>query len=180
MYFFANLHRHLVDLRERTYHGTVSREDKEREFARSVAVLDPIVREVLEEMNRTFLMGSGEVRATGVQREENEGVAAHWTLSWPEQRQALAAHAPREHLGPVELTALIPGHMHHPHLRGTAGGYWPLNVESATDAEKMRSTIEAIATAALHQLIFDAGGREGGWRMIPLMTADAALATRPK
>jgi len=175
VYFFGNLHRHLVDLKERNYHGAVPREDKEQEFARSAALLDPIVREVLEEMNKTFLKGTGEVRASGVYRDETGVSAARWTLSWPEQRRTAAAHAPHEHLGPVEVAAIFPGQMHHPHLRGTAAGFWPFNVESAEDAEKMRSTIEAIATASLHQLVFDAGGLNAGWRMIPVMTADATL-----
>ncbi len=169
--YFANLRRHLVDLKERHYHGAVGREEKEEEFARSVALLDPVVRAVLEEMNRVFLLGNGEVRATGVRQEPAGVSAARWTLSWPEQRGTPPVAAPAEHLPPVEVTAIFPSEMHHPHLRGTAGGHWPFNVESAADAEQMRTTIEAIATAALHQLVFDAGGLNAGWRLIPLMTS---------
>jgi len=36
----------------------------------------------------------------------------------------------------------------------------------------LRPTIEAIATAALHQLVFDAGGLQAGWRLIPLVTKE--------
>ncbi len=173
--YFANLRRHLVDLKERNYHGAVSREEKEREFARSIALLDPIVREVLEQTNATFLLRTGAVEASGVYRDEQGVSAARWTLSWPEQQRSALVAAPGSRLGPVEVAAVFPGEMHHPHLRGTAGGHWPFNVETAADAENLRSTIEAIATAALHQLVFDAGGLNAGWRMIPLMTAEAPL-----
>jgi hypothetical protein len=170
--YFANLRRHLVDLKERHYHGAVSRAEKDEEFVRSVALLDPVVRAVLDEMNRVFLLGSGEVQGSGVRDEPGGVSAARWTLSWPEQRRTPPVATPNEPLPPVEVTAIFPSHMHHPHLRGTAGGHWPFNVESAAEAEQMRPTIEAIATAALHQLVFDAGGLNAGWRLIPLMTSE--------
>ncbi len=167
--YLANLLRHLVDLKERNYHGAVSREEKEKEMARSVALFDPVVGDVLGQANREFLLDTGELRATGVRSEEGGFLAARWTLTWPEQRGTapVGGRGGGAHLAPVEVAVVFPAQMHHPHLCGSAGGFWPFNVESAEDAEKLRPTLEAIVGAGLHQRVFEAGG---AWQIIPMMT----------
>jgi len=167
--YLSNLHRHLVDLMERNYHGAISREDKEKEMARSVALFDPVVRDVLRQANRAFLLDTGELQATGIRREPGNVLASRWALTWPEQRATapVSGRGGGRTLAPVEVAVVFPPQMNHPHLWGSAGGFWPFNVESAEDAEKLRPTLEAIVGAGLHQRVFEAGG---GWQIIPMMT----------
>src|SRR5712691_8621295 len=80
--------RHLEDLRTGTFEGAESREDRVALFRRAVDLLDPVVREVLDETNATFLDGSGQVDHRSVHVDGNGDAVARWELSWPEQRQA--------------------------------------------------------------------------------------------
>jgi hypothetical protein len=147
--------RHFADLRDGT-HGdrATSREDKERLFGEAVGYLDPYARQVLAEMNATLLLGSGTISATGVTRSANGDCTALWTLEWPEQEQA--------EIPPITLEAFYGHSFHHPHLRGATVGVWPLNVFSAADAAAELPTLRAIATADLHNLVF-----QRDYRIVP-------------
>ncbi|MFI6937551.1 hypothetical protein [Streptomyces sp. NPDC050287] len=85
-----------------------------------MALLDPYAREVLREFDREMLHGTGTLEATGVGRTPDGGLAALWTLSWPEQRDA--------GIQPITLLAHYGRGLHHPHLRGATVAEWPLNV----------------------------------------------------
>jgi hypothetical protein len=81
--------RHFADLRDGTHGiGAVTRTDKERLFASAVGHLDRYSRQALAEMNDALLLGTGTITATGVTTLPLGGVAANWTLGWPEQKQA--------------------------------------------------------------------------------------------
>jgi hypothetical protein len=140
------LHRHLADLRDGVHGGVGARSDKERLFGSTVDLLDPVARRALGEVDDDLLLGSGTLEATGVTRTRDGGVQAVWALSWPEQR---AAGVP-----PVELRAHFERAFHHPHLRGTTVGDWPLNVFSASDAEGQLPVLRAIVAADVHNLVF--------------------------
>ena len=150
--------RHFRDLRDGT-HGdfAISRADKERLFESAVLFLDPYARQVLEEINEVLLLGTGSISATGPVTVADSGVAASWTLSWPEQRQG--------RLNPVVLQAFFGKGFHHPHLRGGTVGNWPLNVFSDTDAAAELPTLRTIASADLHNLVF-----QRDYRIIPAIT----------
>jgi hypothetical protein len=83
--YTAELLRHFADLRDGSHGGAISRQEKERLFTATVALLDPYARQPLEEINTDLLLGTGEVTATGVRRRGN-GLDAIWALSWPEQQ----------------------------------------------------------------------------------------------
>lgn len=147
--------RHFADLRDGT-HGdsAVSRADKEHLFGAAVGYLDPYARQALAEMNETLLLGSGAITATGLTRSANGDVTAAWTLGWPEQEQA--------GIHPITLEAFFGHGFHHPHLRGATVGVWPLNVFSAADAAAELPTLRAIASADLHNLVF-----QRDYRIVP-------------
>jgi len=147
--------RHFADLRDGTHgDGAVTRADKERLFASAVGYLDPYARQALAEMNDALLLGTGTIAATGVTTSPLGGVAATWTLGWPEQKQA--------GIQPITLQAFYAHGFHHPHLRGGTVGDWPLNIFSDADATVELPTLRAIAAAELHNLVF-----QRDYRIVP-------------
>lgn len=153
MEYTAELLRHFADLRDGTHGGAVSRQDKERLFTASAAMLDPYARQSLEEVNADLLLSTGEVTATGIRRERG-GVEAIWALSWPEQRTA--------GISPVLIRAYYGAAAHHPHLRGATVGDWPLNVFDDSQAAAKLPVLRAVASADLHNLVF-----QRDYRIIP-------------
>jgi hypothetical protein len=151
--YTAELLRHFADLRDGTHGGAISRPDKERLFTAAVALLDPRARQALEEINTDLLLGTCEVTATGVHRRRG-GVEAVWALSWPEQ------HAAR--ISPVIIRAYYGPGAHHPHLQAGTAGDWPLNVFDEQQAAAELPALRAVASADLHNLVFQAD-----YRIIP-------------
>jgi hypothetical protein len=142
------LMRHFVDLRDNTHGGSTGRHDKEDHFARAVDLLHPVASQVLREMNTFLLLESGRITPTGLQRTPDGGLVASWDLAWPEQRSA--------RVSPVVLMAYYGIGFHHPHLRGATVGDWPLNVFTTSDAADQLHLLRAIASAELHNLVFQA------------------------
>jgi len=103
-----------------------------------------------------LLLASGAVAAGGVSKSPEGDVTALWTLSWPEQEMA--------GIPPVTLEAFFGHGFHHPHLRGATVGVWPLNVFSDVDAAAELPTLRAIATADLHNLVF-----QRDYRIVPVI-----------
>ena len=156
--------RHFADLRDGSHgDGAVTRGDKERLFASAVGSLDRYARQALAEMNDALLLGTGSIAATGVTASPSGGVAATWSLGWPEQ-----AHA---RIRPITLQAFYGVGFHHPHLRGGTVGDWPLNVFSDADAAAELPTLRAIAAADLHNLVF-----QRDYRIVPATARSSGLA----
>jgi hypothetical protein len=151
--YTAELLRHFADLRDGTHGGASSRYDKERLFAAAVVLLDPYARQPLEEINTDLLLGTGEVTATGVRRRD-DGLDAVWALSWPEQQAAAVS--------PIVIRACYGAGFHHPHLQGGTVGDWPLNVFDEDQAAAQVPTLRAMASADLHNLVF-----QRDYRIIP-------------
>ncbi|MGM1059448.1 hypothetical protein [Saccharothrix sp. Mg75] len=151
--------RHFADLRDGDHGGgAVTRQEKERLFAAAVDLLDPVARRVLGELNAELLLDTGTVSGTGLIDSSGGGVHALWTLSWAEQVASGVA--------PVVLRAHYGSGFHHPHLSGGTVGEWPLNVFDADQAEAEAPTLRAIASADLHNLVFQAD-----YRIVPATTA---------
>jgi hypothetical protein len=151
--YTAELLRHFADLRDGTHGGAISRPDKEGLFAVAVALLDPHARRPLNEINADLLLGTGEVTATGL-RQHGEGADAIWGLSWPQQQAA--------GINPIVIRAYYSAGAHHPHLEGGTVGDWPLNVFDEEQAAAQVPTLRAIASADLHNLVF-----QRDYRIIP-------------
>ena len=120
-------------------------------FAR--LVYDPHARQALHEINTDLLLGTGEVTATGVRR-RGGGVEAIWALSWPEQQAA--------GISPIIIRAYYGAGAHHPHLQGGTVGDWPLNVFDERQAAAELPALRAVASADVHNLVFQAD-----YRIIP-------------
>jgi hypothetical protein len=151
--YIAELLRHFADLRDGVHGGAVSRQDKELVFADTVALLDPYAQQALDEINDGLLSGTGEILATGV-RSTDDGADAIWALTWPEQREA--------DINPIMLRAFYGAGFHHPHLRGGTVHDWPLNVFTEEQAAEKLATLREIASAEVHNLVF-----QRDYRIIP-------------
>ncbi len=151
--YTAELLRHFADLRDGTHGDATSRPHKERLFTAAVALLDRRARQALEEINNDLLLGTGEVTATGV-RHRGDGSDAIWALSWPEQQAA--------GINPIIIRAFYSAGAHHPHLRAGTVGDWPLNVFDEKQAAAQLPTLRAMASADLHNLVF-----QRDYRIIP-------------
>jgi hypothetical protein len=149
--------RHFADLRDGTHGGATARRDKERFFTAAVALLDPHARQALDEINTYLLLGTGQVTATGL-RPSGGGVDAVWALSWPEQ-QATA-------INPIIIRAFYSAGAHHPHLQCGTVGDWPLNVFDEEQAAAELATLRAIASADIHNLVF-----QRDYRIIPAIVS---------
>ncbi|MEV7676866.1 hypothetical protein ACFYNX_33375 [Streptomyces sp. NPDC007872] len=157
------LERHFGDLRDGTHGDAVSRQAKERLFREAVALLDPYALRVLEEFDEGMLEGTGTVGATGVTRTADGGLAALWTLSWPEQTGT--------GIQPITLMAYYGSGFHHPHLRGATVADWPLNVFTEEQAAAEVPTLRAIASADLHNLVF-----QRDFRIVPSIVSGGGEA----
>jgi hypothetical protein len=159
--------RHLADLRSRSYEGVRDWPGRVSVFRRAVALLDPVVREVLGEASRDFLAGTG-VAHFHEGEDRDGGVYAHWELTWPRQREAGGSQG-RRGVEPVQVMVTFPRGTTHPHLRGAAAGMWPCQVTSEADARRQEPIVRAIVEAELHERIF-----QGSWEVIPSFTAAPA------
>ena len=139
-----------------THGGAVRRQDKERFFSAAITLLDSHARQVLNEINTDLLLGTGEVTATGARR-HGVGLDAIWALSWPEQQAT--------EINPVVIRAYYSAGAHHPHLEGGTVGDWPLNVFDEKQAAAQVPTLRAVASADLHNLVF-----QRDYRIIPAIT----------
>ncbi len=157
----TSLKRHFIDLRDGVHGDAVSRRDKEAVFAGEVESLAPVARQVLNELNTYLLLDSGTVSETGLECSADGGVSATWKLTWPEHQMV--------RVPPIMLHAFFGASFHHPHLRGATLGDWPLNVLSAQDATDQLPILRAIATADLHNLVFQAD-----YRIIPAVTTSSS------
>lgn len=157
--------RHFADLRDGSHgDGAVRRADKERLFIAAVDFLAPYARQALGEMNEVLLSATGVVAGGALIGPSAGDLTAAWTLSWPEQRRA--------GIPPVTLEAFFGHGFLHPHLRGATVGVWPLNVFSAADAAAELPTLRAIASADLHNLVF-----QRDYRIVPAITGDRGLSS---
>jgi hypothetical protein len=150
--------RHFADVREGTRGGAHSRGGKERLYAEAVALLDPHARHVLDEINTDLLLDTGEITATGVRSSPTGGLDAVWALAWPEQRAA--------GINPIVIRAYFGVDSAHPHLQGGTVGDWPLNVSDERQAAAELPTLRTIASAEMHNLVFQTGG---GYRVVPAL-----------
>jgi hypothetical protein len=150
--------RHFADLRDGSHGGVISRPDKERLFAKAVALLDRYARRALDEINAELLRDTGEITATGVRRSAGGGIDAVWALAWPEQRAA--------RIKPIVIRAYFGIGSPHPHLQGGTVGDWPLNVFDEHEAAVELDTLRTIAAGEIHNLVFQTGGDH---RIIPAL-----------
>jgi hypothetical protein len=159
--YITSLIRHFEDLRDGTHGGSTSRKEKEAHFEKAVQLLAPVARQVLNEMNTSLQLDSGQLNETGLRRIADGGLNASWALSWPEQQAA--------GIEPIVLQAYFGASFHHPHLRGATVHDWPLNVFSDEDAAAQLSVLRGIASSDLHNLVYQAD-----YRIVPAVNRTAS------
>ena len=162
------IQRHLEDLRGDAYEGA-SGPERDRRYEAAFELLTPVAIEVLQQLNVSILRGTGEVSVWPPGPDGHGGAVGSWVMSWPELSQA-TNRMNGSVLQPVTISAVFPPGFTHPHL--VAGGpvnpraasilAWPMQVTSKQDAEHHRPVLWAIATAELHDRIY-----QSSWRIVP-------------
>jgi hypothetical protein len=158
-----DLLRHLKDLRTGSYEGVQSRSAKEEIYRRGIELLTPVAIAVLEEANVLFLQGTGKIQIIGPENDGSGGLETRFELSWPQQQAAQVVRGPQGPLAPVRIVINYSRDFLHPHLSGSAAGYWPFQVTNEADAERQKGILAAIVELELHQRIF-----ETDWRILPV------------
>ena len=162
------LERHLADLRENAYEGA-SGADRQARYVAAFELLTPVALDVLQQVNAALLRGSGDVSVRAPEPDGTGGFIGSWLLTWPELAESNSRRT-GEALQPVKLSAVFPPGFTHPHLvaggpvdpRGASLNAWPMQVTSSEDAEQHRPVLWAIATAEVHDRIY-----QSSWRVIP-------------
>jgi hypothetical protein len=166
--WIEGIERHLEDLRQNAYEGA-SGADRQALYISAVELLGPVAVGVLQQVSESLLQGKGEVSVRAPRPDGSGGSIASWVLTWPELSMA-KSRLTGEALQPVTISAVFPPGFTHPHL--VAGGpvnpraaslmAWPMQVTSAEDAEQYRPVLWAIATAEVHDRIY-----QSTWQVIP-------------
>jgi hypothetical protein len=162
------IERHLEDLRQNAYEGA-SGVDRQARYVAAFELLTPVAVDVLQQMTVSLLRGKGEVSVRAPGPDGDGGSIGSWLLTWPELSTSTSRFT-GERLQPVTISAVFPPGFTHPHI--VAGGpvnpraeslnAWPMQVTSAQDAEQQRPLLWAIATAEVHDRIY-----QSSWRVIP-------------
>jgi hypothetical protein len=162
------IQRHLKDLRGDAYEDA-SGPERDRRYEAAFELLTPIAVDVLQQINAALLRGTGDVAVWPPGPDGHGGSVASWVMTWPELSQS-TNRMNGSVLQPVTISAIFPAGFTHPHL--VAGGpvnqraaslvAWPMQVTSRQDAEHHRPVVWAIATAEVHDRIYQAS-----WRIIP-------------
>src|SRR5712691_230376 len=163
------IERHLEDLKENAYEGA-SGADRHALYVAAFELLTPVAVDVLQQINASLLRETAELSVRAPGPDGGGGQIGSWLLSWPELGQS-SSRLTGKALQPVTISAVFPPGFTHPHL--VAGGpvnsraeslaAWPMQVTSPEDAEQHRPVLWAIATAEVHDRIY-----QSSWRVIPL------------
>jgi len=162
------IERHLEDLRENAYEGA-SGTDRQARYVAAFALLAPVAVDVLQQVNASLLRQTGEVSVRPPGPDGGGGSIGSWLLTWPELSKSTSRFT-GERLHPVTISAVFPPGFTHPHLvaggpvnpRAASLNAWPMQVTSPEDAEQQRPVLWAIATAEVHDRIY-----QSNWRIIP-------------
>jgi hypothetical protein len=162
------IQRHLEDLKEDAYEGA-SGAARHAPHLAAFELLTPIAVDVLQQINAQLLHGTGVVSVRAPGSDGSEGQIGSWLLTWPELSESSSRFTGKR-LQPVTISAVFPAGFTHPHLvaggpvepRASSLAAWPMQVTSREDAEAQRPVLWAIATAEVHDRIY-----QSSWRVIP-------------
>ena len=166
--WIEGIERHLEDLRHNAYEGA-SGAARHKLYVAACDLLTPVAVDVLQQVNASLLRGTGAVSVRAPGPDGGGGSVASWLLTWPELSTS-TSRLTGEALRPVTISAVFPAGFTHPHLVG--GGpvdpraasltAWPMQIKSADDADQQRPVLWAIATAEVHDRIY-----QSSWQVIP-------------
>jgi hypothetical protein len=160
--------RHLEDLKENAYEGA-SGAARHARYVAAFELLTPVVIDVLQQVNASLLHATGEVSVRAPGPDGGGGQIGSWRLTWPELSTS-SSRLTGQALQPVTISAVFPPGFTHPHLvaggpvdpRAASLSAWPMQVTSREDAEQHRPVLWAIATAEVHDRIY-----QSSWQVIP-------------
>lgn len=170
--------RHLVDLRDNEYHGSIRRQDRESQFVRQVGIIDSVVQQVLDRFNETMLANTGSIEFRSPHDDGRGGIVSLWLLSWPCQMAAsrriegmlgpgsdpppVLEDTGDQSIDPIIVRAFMPKDSElgglHGHICGgrySINSMWPLNLVTHADAERQMMVIWVIAEGELHRCTFE-------------------------
>jgi hypothetical protein len=161
------LHRHIEDLRTDSYEGAFGAE-REARYRAAFDLLSIVATGVLGDINERLLRGTGDISIRTPGPDGHGGLIGSWMLSWPALREARSRMTGKA-LSPVTISAVWPAGFVHPHL--VAGGAvnpraeslvaWPMQIASEEEAAQQEPLLWAIATAEVHDRIY-----QSSWRVI--------------
>ena len=158
--------RHIHDLRTHSYEGAASRAEREMVFRCAFDLMTPVARQVLTDINQSFLLGLGRATVICPTRTEEGGLIGSWEMTWPLLEQARNRFN-QEPLQPLAIHAVFPlkptlgMEWTHPHFailrfcchEGLAAA-WPMQVISEEDAWRQEPILRVMAEADLHEKTF--------------------------
>jgi len=162
------IRRHLKDLKEDAYEGARGAARHARYMA-AFELVTPVAVDVLQQINASLLGGTGDVSVRPPGPDGLGGQIGSWLLTWPELSET-SSRLTGQPLQPVTISAVFPPGFTHPHLvaggpvdpRAVSLAAWPVQVTAHEDAEQQRPVLWAIATAEVHDRIY-----QSTWRIIP-------------
>jgi hypothetical protein len=162
------IQRHLEDLRANAYEGT-SGAARHARYVAAFELLTPVAVDVLQQVNASLLRGTGDVSVRAIGPDGYGGQIGSWLLTWPALSESSSRFTGKG-LAPVTISAVFPQGFTHPHLveggtvdpRAPSIAAWPMQLTSPEDAEQHRPVFWAIATAEVHDRIY-----QSSWRVIP-------------
>jgi hypothetical protein len=159
--------RHMEDLRTDSYEGAVGPE-REARYRAAFDLLSTVATGVLADVNELLLGGTGDISIQPPGPDGHGGLIGSWMLSWPALREARSRLTGKA-LSPVTISAVWPAGFVHPHL--IAGGAvdpraasltaWPMQIASAEEAAQQEPLLWALATAEVHDRIY-----QSTWRVV--------------
>jgi hypothetical protein len=166
--WIEGIERHLEDLRHNAYEGA-SGAARQRLYLAAFDLLTPVAVDVLQQLNVSLLRGTGEVAVRAPEPDGLGGSIGSWVLTWS-QLSTSKSRLTGEPLHPVLISAVFPPGFTHPHLvaggpvdpRAASLSAWPMQITSPEDAEQHRPVLWAIATAEVHDRIY-----QSSWGVIP-------------
>ncbi|HEY4844614.1 MAG TPA: hypothetical protein VII89_02870 [Candidatus Dormibacteraeota bacterium] len=162
------IERHIEDLRQNAYEGA-SGAARHARYMAAFELLTPVSLDVLQQINAALLRGSGDVSVRAPGSDGSGGQIGSWLLTWPELSESSSRFTGKP-LQPVTISAVFPAGFTHPHLvgdgpvspRAASLTAWPMQVTSHEDAELQRPVLWAIASAEVHDRIY-----QSTWQVIP-------------
>jgi hypothetical protein len=159
--------RHMEDLRTDSYEGAVGPE-REPRYRAAFDLLSTVATGVLADVNELLLGGRGDISIQPPGPDDDGGLIGSWMLSWPALREA-RSRLTGKGLSPVTISAVWPAGFVHPHL--VAGGAvnpraesltaWPMQIASPEEAAQQEPLLWALATAEVHDRIY-----QSSWRVV--------------
>lgn len=157
----------MEDLRTDSYEGE-SGSERDSRYRAAFDLLSIVATGVLGDINELLLRGTGDISIRTPGPDGDGGLIGSWMLSWPALRQVRSRMTGKA-LSPVTISAVWPAGFVHPHL--VAGGpvnpradsltAWPMQIASAEEAAQQEPLLWAIATAEVHDRIY-----QSSWRVI--------------